>query len=116
MLFDKEETLLLTQVGFTKTQAKIYLTLLKLKEPDAKTLSKDSNVPKPEVYRTLDELQKMGLAEKQITKPIRYTATPLQLGLQILMAKKIQEYKKTELEIKKFLRSHQSSHRKKSIK
>ena len=108
MLFDKEETLLLTQVGFTKTQAKIYLTLLKLKEPDAKTLSKDSNVPKPEVYRTLDELQKMGLAEKQITKPIRYTATPLQLGLQILMAKKIQEYKKTELEIKKFLRSHQS--------
>jgi len=108
LLFDKEETLLLTQVGFTKTQAKIYLTLLKLKEPDAKTLSKASSVPKPEVYRTLKELQKMGLAEKQITKPIKYTATPLQFGLQILMTQKVQQCKKIQSEIKHFLRNHQS--------
>ena len=108
MLFDKEETLLLTQVGFTKTQAKIYLTLLKMKEPDAKTLSKASSVPKPEVYRTLKELQKMGLAEKQITKPIKYTATPLQFGLQILMTRKVQQCKKIQSEIKRFLKTHQS--------
>jgi sugar-specific transcriptional regulator TrmB len=105
---DKEETLLLTQVGFTKTQAKIYLTLLELKEPDAKTLSKASNVPKQEVYRTLKELQKMGLAEKEISKPHRYVATPLQFGLQILMTQKVQQYKKIQSEIKRFLRNHQS--------
>ena len=108
MLFNEKETLLLTQVGFTKTQSKIYLTLLKLKVPDAKTLSKAANVPKPEVYRTLNELQKMGLSEKHITKPIKYEATPLQFGLQILMAQKIQQCEKMQLEIKKFLRSHQS--------
>ena len=101
MLFNEKETLLLTQVGFTKTQSKIYLTLLKLKVPDAKTLSKAANVPKPEVYRTLNELQKMGLAEKHITKPIKYEATPLQFGLQILMAQKIQQCEKMQLEIKK---------------
>lgn len=108
MPFDKEETLLFTQVGFTKTQAKIYLTLLRLKEPDAKTLSKAANVPKPEVYRTLKELQKMGLAENQITKPIKYTATPLHFGLQILMTQKVQQHNKMQSEIKRFLRSHQS--------
>ena len=107
MPFDKEENLLLTHVGFTKTQAKIYLTLLKLKEPDAKTLSKAANVPKPEVYRTLKELQKMGLAEKQITKPIKFTATPLHFGLQILMTEKVQQHNKMQSEIKRFLRSHQ---------
>jgi sugar-specific transcriptional regulator TrmB len=103
-----EETPLLSKVGFTRTQAKIYLTLLRLQESDAKNLSKASNVPKPEVYRTLKELQKMGLAESQITKPIKYTATPLQLGLQILMTQKIQQHKKMESEIKRFLRNHQS--------
>jgi len=110
LVFDKEETLLLTQVGFTKTQAKIYLALVKMNESGAKALSKASNVPKPEVYRTLKELQKMGLAEKQITKPITYTATPLQFGLQILMTQKVQQCKKMALEIKQFLRNHQSCH------
>jgi sugar-specific transcriptional regulator TrmB len=95
--FNKEETLLLTQVGFTTTQAKIYLTLLQLKEPDAKAVSKTADVPKPEVYRTLNELQKMGLAERQITKPIKYLATPLQFGLQILMAQRVQQCKKNSV-------------------
>jgi sugar-specific transcriptional regulator TrmB len=106
--FNKEETLLLTQVGFTTTQAKIYLTLLQLKEPDAKAVSKTADVPKPEVYRTLNELQKMGLAERQITKPIKYLATPLQFGLQILMAQRVQQCKKIQLDVKRFLRNHQS--------
>jgi sugar-specific transcriptional regulator TrmB len=108
LLFDKEEILLLTQVGFTKTQAKIYLTLLQLDEPDVKNLAKSSNVPKPEVYRTIKELQKMGLAEKEIAKPHRYVATPLQFGLQILMTQKVQQCRKMQLEIKHFLRNHQS--------
>jgi sugar-specific transcriptional regulator TrmB len=103
-----EETPLLSKVGFTRTQAKIYLTLLRLQESDAKNLSKASNVPKPEVYRTLKELQKMGVAEKQITKPTKYTAAPLQFGLQILMTQKIQQCKKMQSEIKLFLRNHQS--------
>jgi sugar-specific transcriptional regulator TrmB len=102
------EPLLLSNLGFTRTQAKIYLTLLRLQESDAKNISKTSNVPKPEVYRTLKELQKMGIAEKQITKPIKYTATPLHFALQILMTQKVQQYKKMESEMKRYLRNHQS--------
>lgn len=108
MLFKEKESQFLTQIGFTKTQAKIYLTLLKQDEADARTLSKDTNVPGPEVYRTLKELQKKGLVEKEITTPYKFKATPLELGLQILMNQRIQQCKEIQERIKEFLRENQS--------
>ncbi len=65
MFLEEESIGLLTQLGFNITQAKLYLALSKLGEADARTLSKEANVPRPEVYRTLDELQKKGLVEKE---------------------------------------------------
>jgi sugar-specific transcriptional regulator TrmB len=38
--FDEEDTHLLMDIGFTKNQAKLYLTLLKLGRADGTTLSK----------------------------------------------------------------------------
>jgi sugar-specific transcriptional regulator TrmB len=107
VLFKEEESQLLTQIGFTRTQAKIYLTLLKLDEADARTLSKDTNVPGPEVYRTLRELQKKGLVEKEITTPYTFKATPIEYGLQILMTQRLQHFKEIQEKTKEFLRKNQ---------
>jgi sugar-specific transcriptional regulator TrmB len=108
VLIDGEDIRLLIEIGFTKTQAKVYLTLLKFGETDAKTLSKKTDMPKPEVYRTINELQKKSLVEKEITSPSKFIAIPIQLGLQILMKQKVQQCKETQRKIKQFLRQRQS--------
>jgi len=71
----------LHELGFTKTQAKLYLALLKFGKSDAKTLANNSNVPRTEVYRALEELQKKGLVDKEIDLPVRFVAVPPALGL-----------------------------------
>ena len=108
MLLEEEDLQTLTQIGFTKTQAKLYLSLLKLGRTDGKTLSKKSKSPRTVVYRTLDELQKMGLVEKEITSPYKFKATPLKEGLQILMLQKLQQYEESREKTENFLSKYQN--------
>jgi len=88
---ENERAELLCELGFTKTQAKLYLALLKFGKSDAKTLAKHSNVHRTEVYRALEELQKMGLVDKEIDLPIRFVAVPPALGLLNSIKKKREE-------------------------
>jgi sugar-specific transcriptional regulator TrmB len=103
-----EDIQLLTQIGLTNTQAKLYMALLKLEEADGRTLSKKANVPRQEVYRTLRELQEKGLVEKEITTPYTFRASPLEYGLQILMMQRLEQFKEIQEKTKKFLRKNQS--------
>jgi sugar-specific transcriptional regulator TrmB len=108
MFFEGEDTQLLTEIGFTKTQAKLYLTLLKLGKTDGKTLSKQTSAPRAVVYRTLDELQKMGLVEREIAHPYKFKAAPLKQGLQILMTQKREQYEESQEKTEKFLLKKES--------
>jgi sugar-specific transcriptional regulator TrmB len=108
VLIDEEDMRLLTEMGFTKTQAEIYLILLRLGETDVRTLSNKADKPNPEVYRTLNELQRKGLVEKEISAPSKFTATSLQFGLQMLMSQKERQFKETQKRMKEFLRKNQS--------
>ena len=99
----------LIQLGLTKTQAKVYLTLLRLDAAKARTIYKNTNVPRPEVYRSLDELQKLGLVEKEITKPFVFHTPPLELCIQILMAKRNQEHREFQNKAKDFLQKIQAA-------
>ena len=73
--------------GLSLVQAKTYLTLLKLEETDIKTIAKNLNVARQEIYRTMPLLEKLGLTQKIIGKPITYIATPLRDTLSILLEK-----------------------------
>ena len=108
MLVNEEDVLLLTEMSFTQTQAKVYLTLLRLGETDARTLCKKTGIPKPEIYRTINELQHRGLVEKEISLPSKFFATPIQFGLQILMNEQVQQCKNLQKKMKQFLRKHQT--------
>jgi sugar-specific transcriptional regulator TrmB len=105
---EEESIGFLTQLGFTKTQATLYLALLKLEEADVRTLSKKVYFPRSEVYRTLLELQKKGLVEKEITAPYRFKATPIELGLQVLIDRRVQQCREIQQKTKEFLRKIQS--------
>ena len=109
VLVNKEDTQLLIEMGFTQTQAKVYLTLLKLGESDARTLYRKANLPQPEVYRTLDELERKGLVEKEIAAPSKFIPTPIEFGLQILMNQKLQQCMELKKKMKGFLRKNQIS-------
>jgi sugar-specific transcriptional regulator TrmB len=105
---NEEDIRLLNELGFTRSQARVYLTLLKIGETDARTLFKKANITQPEVYRALDELQEKGLVEKEITVPLKFIATPIHFGLQMLMSQKMQQCKETQKKMKEFLRKNQS--------
>ena len=94
---------LLIHMGFTETQAKLYLALLTIGKTDVKTLSKQANVPRQAAYRTLGELQEKGIVEKIISLPHEYQAIPLQDGLTIMINSKANEYAKIIEKAKEFL-------------
>lgn len=80
------------QLGFTESQAKIYLTLIKTGETDAKTLVKESNISNQVTYRTLDELITKGIVEKKLSIPNKYQAIPLEATADLVLNAKAEEY------------------------
>lgn len=105
MFLNKDVASLLAQLGFTETQANLYFTLLRSGKTDAKTLAANSRIPRTAVYRTLDELQRKGLVEKEIAAPFKFKAVPPNLGLQNSITRKFDEYKDLEKKTKEFLLS-----------
>jgi sugar-specific transcriptional regulator TrmB len=99
----EEETQLLTKMGLTRSQAYLYLALLKIGKANAATLSRQTKTPRTEIYRILNELQEIGLVEKQLLVPYVYHAIPLKFGAHALMTKKIREYEETQKKIKELL-------------
>jgi sugar-specific transcriptional regulator TrmB len=98
---------LLEQVGFTETQAKIYVTLCQMGQTDAKSLAKQANTPRQAAYRTLGELQQKGMVEKIITIPQQYRAIPIHDGLSIMISAKAKEYASLAERAKEFIQRYE---------
>ena len=50
----------LIEVGFSKTEAMIYMTLLKLGKANGYKLAKELDLSKSTIYQTLDSMYKVG--------------------------------------------------------
>lgn len=85
----------LEEIGFTQTQAKIYLALLKTGKTDAKTLEKIAKTTNQVIYRALNELQVRGLVEKKVTSPLQYEAVPINQAMEIILCEKTNELHNT---------------------
>jgi sugar-specific transcriptional regulator TrmB len=100
-----------TQLGLTSIQAEVYLTLAKLGQSKVKTIAKNLQIDRAQVYRALPTLEENGLVQKILTKPINYRAIPLEQAFPILINRQtktldnIQE--KVEDFIKKFGKTKQ---------
>ena len=67
----------LTELGLSVSQAKVYLSLAKSRSLKAPEISLISGITRPDVYRILVELEKVGFIERKISKPVRFQAVPV---------------------------------------
>lgn len=88
MEFQNESYQVLTSLGLTTLEAKVYLALVKQGETSAKTISKASKVSQPDVYRVLTKLENRGLIERIIALPSRFKATPVEEGFALLLQRR----------------------------
>lgn len=91
MIEDDSYIRILMKLGLTFLEAKTYLTLARFREADVRTIFKASNIARQDIYRVMPTLEKLGLAEKIITAPTRYKATPIKEGYHLLLQNKTRE-------------------------
>jgi sugar-specific transcriptional regulator TrmB len=94
----EEDVQALNDMGLSILQAKIYLSLVKLGEVNVGMISKASNMVRQDIYRNMPTLERLGLAERILSKPTVYKATPLKEGISILL---LERKKKNEEVLKK---------------
>jgi sugar-specific transcriptional regulator TrmB len=99
---------LLTRLGLTFRQAKVYLTLAKCGVSSVRKISNISRIHREDLYRVLRELQKTGLVEKRITFPITYEAIPVDEALSLLHERRIRETNELQVKEKSFLEKSMS--------
>ena len=75
----------LSAFGITFNQARVYITAAQMGIASVKEISKKSNVPREEIYRLLPKLEKLGLLEKILGKPIKVKATSFETILSLLI-------------------------------
>jgi sugar-specific transcriptional regulator TrmB len=82
---------ILSEFGLTENQAKVFIATARLGNPTVSEIAEKSEVRREEVYRLLPELEKMGLIERLLGKPLRLK-TP-NLGSAITSLVKIEREK-----------------------
>jgi sugar-specific transcriptional regulator TrmB len=102
----EDDVIVLTQLGLTKLQAEVYLTLTKLGKATAKTVGTASSIDRANVYRVIVSLQKQGLVEKTITTPTLFKAIDIQDVIKMLLKQKAKEYKDVEIKTKKIIKTY----------
>ncbi len=84
----------LSDFGITFNQARIYMAASKLGLAPVSQISKCSNVPREEVYRILPQLEKLGLIEKTLGRPLRLKATAVDTALSMLIRRELDKVSK----------------------
>ncbi len=86
-----EGVAVLTGLGLTDRQARVYLALLKAGDARARVVAGLAGVPRQEVYGLLFELQQLGLVRQNLTVPVSYAASPLSETVKRLLEQKASE-------------------------
>ena len=81
----------LTQLGLTLSQARVYLALALSGTSTAKTISRVSGVAREHVYETMPQLQDLGLVAKVISVPSKFRPISMQEGFSILLERRTGE-------------------------
>jgi len=83
----------LAHFGLTKTQAKIYITLIALGVASASEIAALSKIRREEVYRIIPELEKRGLITRKLKTPRKFSATKPETAIEILTKIKLKAMK-----------------------
>ena len=89
----EERIEVLTELGLTMVQAKIYLSLIQTGPSTAKNLAATMGTSRPDVYRVIETLHQKGVIEKLLTKPAVFKAAPADQLIDILLKRKNEAHK-----------------------
>jgi len=98
------EIQILGSFGLTINEARVFLALTILGSSSVKEISKFSNVAREAVYRLLPKLQKLGLVEKEIDWPTRFSAITLDDAVTVLLGLRNKETSDLQEKAKVLLR------------
>lgn len=100
-----QEVEVLTDLGLTSCQAKVYLCLCHSGSLDAKTISKHTSIARQDIYRITTNLETLGLIETIIFRPTLFRALPIEKGVKFLLNRKQKELNETETKTKTLLKN-----------
>jgi len=84
-LFSSEEAAKeLASFGLTGNQGRAYVALIKLRVAPVSKIARLSKIRREEIYRMMPKLERLGLVEKILGKPIKYKSVPPKEALSIL--------------------------------
>lgn len=105
----RDDAQALLHLGLTASQAKVYLTLLRL-ETDNKgtTIAKFAEVPRQDVYRILDELQQIGIVQKTFARPATFRCVSAEETMSILLERRMSDFSQLKREADNFVKNAES--------
>ncbi len=83
----------LTDFGLTKTQAKIYITILALGVASASEIAALSKIRREEIYRIIPKLEKQGIVTRKLKTPRKFSAIKPEKATQLLTRTKLKTMK-----------------------
>jgi sugar-specific transcriptional regulator TrmB len=96
---------LLNELGFSFSEARIYLLLTKEGVSTANEVAKEANMDRAQTYRQIAKLQAKGFVKKILGYPCKFEAIPTNQLLPILLQKKKEEILAIENKTKQILES-----------
>jgi len=109
MQTQQEQIQVLTELGLTSCEARVYLAIASMGTCTAKSISKFTKVTKPDVYRSIKTLQERALIEKIISAPTLFKALPVSEAVSLLLERKSKEHKLLQEKSKQLKRSFKIS-------
>lgn len=98
----------LKELGLTTVQSKTYLALVKTDKSTIKEIANLSQVPRTDLYRSIQELENRGLVDRILSKPTQFRAIPLDECIELLYQRiltKNRELKKKVFKLQSSLRN-----------
>jgi len=104
MEFQDSDIETFVDLGLSNSEARVLVALYKIGTTEVSRIAKASTVARPDVYRALSKLHKLGLVEKIITHPSRFRAVPIETGVSVLLEHKLKEYSELKSESASLIR------------
>lgn len=82
----------MTKLGLTSRQAMVYLWLAKSGISPIKSIARGTKIARQHIYKIAESLNEIGLVEKILDVPTKFRATPIEIGISILMENKNKEF------------------------
>lgn len=97
----------LAGLGLSRLEARVYFALLGGGVLDAASLAKNSGVCRSDVYRVLRRLEGLGLVERLLCYPCRFSAVPLRTAIDVLVERRDSELRELKSKLAALLSEYE---------